>query len=185
MKARIKQHVADSLEGFSLPRYADLPAMGLYLEQVVQYVNAATGPLDLPPLTASMVSNYVKQGLVDKPVKKRYDADQLAYFIFISVTKNVLSIDNLRLFIGMQKRTYTAEVAYGYFCDQLELALEYVLGRAEQLEDTGVTESEEKTMLRYACIAAANVVYLGKCFDAARDMDVFGEQGAVFAQPEE
>ncbi len=175
MKAKIKQHVVESLDGFKLPRYGELSEVGLYLEQVVQYVNSITAMLELPPLTSSMVSNYVKQGLVDKPVRKRYSADQVAYLIFISVAKNVLSIDNLRLFIAMQKRTYESFIAYDYFCDQLELALDYVLGLSDQLEDTGVTESEEKTMLRYSCIAMANVVYLGKCFEAARTTGVFAE----------
>lgn len=175
MKAIIKQHVVDSLEGFKLPRYGELPDVGLYLDQVVQYVNSTTAMLELPPLTGSMVSNYVKQGLVDKPIRKRYSEDQLAYLIFISVAKNVLSIDNLRLFISMQKRTYESFVAYDYFCDQLELALDYVLGLSEQLEDTGVTESEEKTMLRYSAIAMANVVYLGKCFEAASATGMFAD----------
>lgn len=178
MKAKIKQHVVDALADFRLPRYAELPDVGFYLDQVVQYANSVTAPLGLPALTGSMVSNYVKQGLVDKPVRKRYSADQVAYLVFISVAKNVMSIENLRLFIGMQKRTYDSFTAYDYFCDQLELALAYVLGLSDQLEDTGVTESEEKTMLRYSCIAMANVVYLGKCFSAARSMDVFPAEEA-------
>ena len=156
------------MEGFSLPRYRELPEVGLYLEQVVQYVNGVTSALGLPPLTSSMVGNYVKQGLIDSPVKKRYGADQIAYLIFVTCTKNVLSIENLRLFISMQKATYDVFVAYDYFCEQLELALDYAFGRSEMLVDTAVTVSEEKDMLRYCTIATANVAYLGACFDAVR-----------------
>ena len=70
----------------------------------------------------------------------------------------------------MQKETYEVFVAYDYFCEQLELALDYVFGRTSSLEDTGVTVSEEKAMLRYCTIATANVAYLGKCFDSVRQM---------------
>ncbi|MBQ9955086.1 MAG: DUF1836 domain-containing protein [Eggerthellaceae bacterium] len=168
MDVQTKQIVIDSMEGFSLPRYRELPGVGLYLEQVVQFVNTVTAPLGLAPLTGSMVGNYVKQGLIESPAKKRYGADQLAYLIFITITKNVLSIENLRLFISMQKQTYDVFVAYDYFCEQFELALDYAFGRIESLEDTGVTVSEEKAMLRYCTIATANVAYLGKCFDAVR-----------------
>ena len=168
MDTQTKQIVIDAMEGFKLPRYRELPDVGLYLEQVVQYVNGATSALGLPQLTGSMVGNYVKQGLIDSPVKKRYNADQIAYLIFISAVKNVLSIENLRLFIAMQKKTYDVFVAYDYFCEQLELALDYAFGRSEMLVDTGVTVSEEKDMLRYCTIATANVAYLGKCFDAVR-----------------
>lgn len=168
MDTQTKQIVINAMEGFRLPRYRELPDVGLYLEQVVQFVNSVTAPLGLAPLTSSMVGNYVKQGLIDNPVRKRYDADQLAYLIFISTTKNVLSIENLRLFISMQKSTYDVFMAYDYFCEQLELALLFAFGRIENLEDTGVTVSEEKAMLRYCAIATANVAYLGKCFDAVR-----------------
>ena len=176
MDTQTKQIVIDAMKGFSLPRYRDLPSVGLYLEQVVQYVNGVTAALGLPLLTGSMVGNYVKQGLIDSPVKKRYSADQIAYLIFITTTKNVLSIDNLCLFISMQKETYDVFVAYDYFCEQLELALDYAFGCSEVLVDTGVTVSEEKDMLRYCSIATANVAYLGKCFDAVR---VRSEQDAA------
>lgn len=168
MDSQAKQIVNDSMEGFRLPRYRELPDVGLYLDQVVQLVNAVTAPLGFAPLTGSMVGNYVKQGLIESPVKKRYGADQVAYLIYITIAKNVLSIENLRLFISMQKATYDVFVAYDYFCEQLEHALDYAFGRVEQLEDTGVTASDEKDMLRYCTIATANVAYLGKCFEAVR-----------------
>ena len=39
MKTETKCRVAACAAGFALPRYADLPQMGLYLDQTVQYVN--------------------------------------------------------------------------------------------------------------------------------------------------
>ena len=51
----------EAIEGFRLPRYAQIPDVGLYLEQVVRYVNTHLAPLGEPELTISMVSNYVKQ----------------------------------------------------------------------------------------------------------------------------
>ncbi len=169
MNINMRQHIADSMADFRLPRYCELPNVGLYLEQVVYYVNTALEPLGVPPLTASMVGNYVKQGLIPNPVKKRYFAEQLAYLMFVSLAKSVLTIENLRLFIQMQQRTYDVPTAWDYLCDQMEMALGYTFGLIESLEDTGVTESEEKAMLRYCVIAMTNVVYLNKCFDCVRD----------------
>ena len=40
MKAETKLRVAACAAGFALPRYSDLPQVGLYLDQTVQYVNA-------------------------------------------------------------------------------------------------------------------------------------------------
>ena len=62
----------ENIEGFRLPRYEQIPNVGLYLEQVVRYVNAHLAPLGESELTSSMVSNYVKQGLIPSPIKKAY-----------------------------------------------------------------------------------------------------------------
>ncbi len=168
MDMKAKHIVVEFASDFRLPRFAEIPNVGLYLDQVVQYVNAIIEPLGISGLTASMVSNYVKQGVVGKPLKKRYYADQIAYLVFIAAAKTVLSIDNIRVFISMQHETYEARVAYDYFCDQLEGALMFVFGRTGDFADTGVTSSDEKAMLRYAVVAIANVSYLTKCFDAIR-----------------
>lgn len=169
MDATIKEQVIESTNGLSLPRYKEIPDVGLYLDQVTQYVNNVITPLGVPELTSSMVSNYVKQGLVDNPQKKRYSADQVAYLIFISVAKTVLSIENIRTFISIQKSSYDTFVAYDYFCTQLEFALEHVFGLSDVVPDTGKTRTEEKNMLRHCCIAMANVCYLNKCFDLVRE----------------
>lgn len=65
-------NMIEAIEGFRLPRYTQIPDVGLYLEQVVRYVNTHLAPLGEPELTSSMVSNYVKQGLISSPIKKSY-----------------------------------------------------------------------------------------------------------------
>ena len=78
-----------NIEEFRLPRYAQIPDVGLYLEQVVRYVNFHLAMLGEPALTSSMVSNYVKQRLIPAPQKKLYTAQHLARLIFIAVVKPV------------------------------------------------------------------------------------------------
>ena len=71
MKETTKGIIQNSINGFSLPRYNDIPNVGLYLEQVVKYISEYLEPLESFSLTSSMVSNYVKKGLVENPVKKQ------------------------------------------------------------------------------------------------------------------
>lgn len=42
----------ENIEGFRLPRYEQIPNVGLYLEQVVRYVNAHLAPLGESELTS-------------------------------------------------------------------------------------------------------------------------------------
>ena len=111
MKLKTKQKIADSLRGFRLPRYHEIPDVGLFLEQVAKYISSFLEPLGDITVTGSMISNYVKKGLVDNPVKKQYYRDQIAYLIFISMAKNVLSLEDIQLFIEIQKKTYDAKTA--------------------------------------------------------------------------
>lgn len=166
MKTTTKQQVMESLRNFRLPRYHELPNMGLYLEQTVKYISEYLAPLGDYGLTASMVSNYVKKGLVESPVKKQYDREQIAYLFFIAVAKSVLSLDALTGFIALQKRTYSLEVAYNFFCRQMEDTLHFTCELTD-VEEVGELETTDEKRLLYACIVAVTQkIYLEKCLEA-------------------
>lgn len=80
------------------PLWEELPEIELYLDQVLLYVNQVTqstlGPND-KGLTASMVNNYVKYGHVAKPIKKKYNAAQVARLIVITSLKTVFEISEI------------------------------------------------------------------------------------------
>lgn len=156
-----KTEIKTLIKDFSLPRYNDIPNVGLYLEQVVKYISEYLSPLGSFSLTGSMVSNYVKKGLVENPVKKQYDRKQIASLIFIAVAKNVLSMDDILLLFKMQEKTYEPKRAYDYFCNELENVLGYVFG-LKDIETIGSDSNDTKTMLRNTIIAVAYKVYLDK-----------------------
>ncbi len=155
----------NSIKDFKMPRYNEIPNVGLYLEQTAKYIGDALAPLFPGALTGSMISNYVKKGLVSNPVKKQYDREQIAYLIFIAVVKNVLSMDNIKLCIDIQKKTYTAVDAYTYFAEELEMLISYVFGINTVLEKTDSTSSDEKRMLHNIIITVAHKIYLEKYFN--------------------
>ncbi len=161
----IRETLRRSVENFRLPRYAELPNMGLYLEQVVRYINGFLLSVSCAEITPSMISNYVKKGFIPSPQKKQYYADQIAYLIFIAITKNVISLENIVEIFGMQKRRYTLAMAYDYFCDELENMLEFTFGQKDSPEDNlGVTKSEEKEFLRYVIISVTHSMYITAYF---------------------
>ncbi len=165
MKENRKVRVADSVRGFTLPRYDEIPNVGLYLEQTAKYISEYLDCLGDFTLTRSMISNYVKKGLITNPVKKQYDREQIAYLIFIAVAKNVLSMEDIRLLVAQQRKTYTPAVAYDYFRLELENVLFYVFGLKENLDTVGVDDTQEKDMLRSTIITVAHKVYLDKYFE--------------------
>lgn len=170
MEPEIKARMDEALPRISLPRYEEIPDVGLYLEQTVCFVNDCLAPLDEGALTGPMISNYVKKGLLDSPVKKRYSREQIAHLIYITVVKSVLSMEDIRLMLSVQRRTYDSGVAYDYFRTELQNVLDFVFGRKAEMEEVGVERaSGEKLMLRNTIITVAHKVYLSKLCAVLRE----------------
>ena len=107
---------------FHLPRYKEIPDVGLLLEQTVRLINGYLEPLGVR-ITKSMISNYVKQRIIARPVKKLYYRDQIAALIFLALSKTVLSLEGISKYLNMQRRSYHEDVAYNYFCAHFEKGL--------------------------------------------------------------
>ena len=168
MDMEMKRRMAESIRGLRLPRYAEIPTVGLYLEQTIKYINSYLAPLGCLELTGSMVSNYVKKGLIPAPVKKQYFPEQICYLFFVALAKNLTSMENIDLLISVQRATYTLPVAYDYMCGELENMLFYFFGLKDRPEELGETESDEKNLLRGLIMSAANVIYLNNYIEYLR-----------------
>ena len=178
--------MAACIEQFRMPRYREIPDVGLYLDQTVKYVNRYLAPLGCMEITSSMVSNYVKKGYISNPVRKQYAADQIAYLFFISVAKSVLSMDNIARLFDMQKKMYTSEIAYDFFCEELENMLQYTFGLKETVDEVGTPEdkSETKNMLRSTIIAVTHIIYLSNRFETLRAPEAEAADEGRMALPE-
>ena len=166
------------IEEFRMPRYREIPDVGLYLDQTVKYVNRYLAPLGCMEITSSMVSNYVKKGYITNPVKKQYDADQIAYLFFISIAKSVLSMDNIARLFDMQRKMYNSETAYDFFCEELENMLQFTFGLKDHVDEVGTPEdkSETKAMLRSTIIAVTHIIYLSNRFATMKDTTESADQ---------
>lgn len=169
MNTDMKYNLSAEMKSFHLPAYNEIPDVGLYLEQTVKYINAFFAPFPDMELTASMVSNYVKKGLVVSPVKKQYSREQIAYLIYISAAKVAVSIDNIKLMLSLQQETYPIDVAYEYFRSELKNMVDFVFGVKEKPENVGSEETEQKFLLRKAVTAFAHKMYLDMYFAALKE----------------
>ncbi len=161
------------IENFRLPRYREIPDVGLYLDQTVKYINRYLAPLGCMEITASMVSNYVKKGYIANPVRKQYSADQIAYLFFLSVAKSVLAMEHIARLFDMQKQMYSAEIAYDFFCEELENMLQYTFGLKDHADEVGTPEdrSETKIMLRSTITAVTQIIYLSSRFETLQPQE--------------
>ena len=171
MEEETYRQLAEPVRSFHLPRLEEIPDVGLYLEQVTRYVNQAVSGCGITPVTASMVSNYVKQKIIPGPKKKAYSAESIAYLLFVICMKNVATMDDIRMLIGIQQKTYALSAAYTYFCDEFENLLQYVFGLGEQPAAVGGMETDEKRLLRTALLSVTYKLYLDACLRTLRTQE--------------
>ena len=132
---------AEELSAVHLPRWDELPSLNLYMDQVLEYINDTLSFFVAQPhgrneklrgddklLTAAMINNYVKQKLLPKPEKKRYQRKHLACMIVYVLLKQVLPLTDIQKGIYLQLELCDREfqVAYDLFCQKMEMGLAYV-----------------------------------------------------------
>ena len=166
-----KTLLIESIKDFNLPEYNEIPNVGLYLEQTAKYINEYLKPIQDSPITGSMISNYVKKGLVSNPIKKQYSREQIAYLFFISVAKSVISMDDIKLLLNLQKEIYSPDIAFNYFQEELENVLRFVFEIKDTIDEIGTHHSEEKMILRNIIVAVAHKVYIDKCFKILHNIE--------------
>lgn len=169
MKNEVVNNMISSLADFQLPRYAEITNVGLYLEQTVKFINYYLAPLEGSGITSSMVSNYVKQKLIANPDKKQYYTDHIAYLMFIAITKAVVSLDDIRIMIGLQQERYTTQKAYDYFCDKFEELMQSACMASPPVDMTGDSPSDAKDLLNTALKTVVSKIYLDKYLAMFRD----------------
>lgn len=159
--------ITEEILHFHCPRYADFPQVELYMDQVLTVLEQALAPFaphgKEKLLTSTMVNNYVKQGVVSPPQKKRYNRNHLAYLLVVCVLKQFLPLSDICRLIRIQIAAYPIEQAYDYFCDVLEAALQSVFLQKEQPFVQSLNHpAPEAALVRAAAMAFANKVYLQK-----------------------
>ena len=87
--------VGEELKKTESPSWDGLPAIELYMDQVIILLNQYLGMIqdgESEAITKNMINNYVKMKVVPAPVKKKYSRTHIAYFILVCLMKQVFSI---------------------------------------------------------------------------------------------
>ena len=107
-----------------------LPDFSLYMDQVLSYMDRQVIRFDEDDgLTAAMVNNYTKRGLVPRAEGKKYSREHLAYLTVICVLKRVMSTRDMDLLIREELQgDRPVQDGYAAFCDSLDKALNITAG---------------------------------------------------------
>ena len=130
------QNLDSLLAQFHEQRPADwehLPDFALYMDQVLSYMDRQVIRFDeADGLTAAMVNNYTKSGLVPRAEGKKYSRDHLAYLTAICILKRVMSTKDMDLLIREElENSRNVRQGYADFCASLDQAMNLTADRIE------------------------------------------------------
>ncbi|WP_164845573.1 DUF1836 domain-containing protein [Anaerosphaera multitolerans] len=163
------KEIINLISNWKLLRYDEMPNFELYSDQLISIAQKQMEPFSIVDsyqnVTSSMVNNYVKAKIMKKPVKKRYDKDQLAILIVISILKTVFSIGEIDEGIkhAINKNSY--EEAYNNFCNLIEMSLK------ELFLDEFTEKNEFKDPIALACKSVASKLYVQYTLMVMREVE--------------
>ena len=111
---------AKNILEFHCPRWEELPDIGLYMDQVVSFIDSRLRAFeysnDAKVVSSTMINNYVKQKAIIPPDKKKYSREHIARLLMICKLKVVLPIASIAALIGNERQTHTEQEVYDHFC---------------------------------------------------------------------
>lgn len=154
----------ESLE-FHIPRFNELPRVPLYKDQVITYLDNLVKVIDSESdekiLTPTMLNNYVKQKVVSPPKDKKYNEKHLAYLIVVCLLKQVFTLQEICELINIQIESCPIEVAYDYFCSEVEQAIKAVFSTRDFSYPIATgTITNESQILRSTVMAVVNRIFI-------------------------
>lgn len=130
-----RERFTERLRGYSPPAWEELPDLGLYMDQIITYLERQCRALHGDKqriITPAMINNYVKCGLVIRPKGKKYNREQLAQLMMLCMLKQAVSLEDLGLL--MQARDPDSlEALYRTFCATQSKAVQDLVKMLPQL----------------------------------------------------
>lgn len=119
----------ERLEGERPVEWEGFPDIGLYMDQLINYmprqlIHYGEGEV----LTSAMVNNYIKDGAMPRAEGKRYSRTHLAYLTALCALKQVLSVKDAGLLLASAAQGQEPRGLYEQFCMELDRALDVTAG---------------------------------------------------------
>lgn len=96
-----------AIRRFKPVEWAQIPDLGLYMDQVVTFITRVYEPLygeDIHGfLSPSMINNYVKSRLIPRPTGKKYSREQIALLTMIVALKQTSSMEDIRRMLALRE----------------------------------------------------------------------------------
>lgn len=136
-----------------LPGWDALPDIGLYMDQVITYMERVLIPFYFEEkgkhVTPSMINNYAKANIIPRTKGKKYSRDHIAILLAAFTLKKVLTIQDIATLLGSFSESGEVEAFYEKFRSDMKLSVQES-DKNQEIEKTVESSSLKSLALRYA-----------------------------------
>ena len=152
-------------DSFHIPRWEELPAVDLYMEQVITLIHSNRGAffeqVGIKPITKNMINNYVKAKIVQAPVNKRYPRISVAMIIVVYILKSCYETEDVGKLIRMGVDLEAGvPLTYNRFCDAIENAVKAVFSGEVHIKEEQIPGRERKYLMENFALSFASKYYV-------------------------
>ncbi len=170
----------EEMQNIHLPRWEEFPAFELYIDQVIAFIceklymfGAESGEQLVTP---AMINNYVKNGVLHPPKKKKYDREHLAKLMVICICKRMMPLSYISEAIAVMSRMFDIGEGYNTLCDEIEYEVKcLVMPKRYPPRALNDAESRRVAMLRTLASASAHLLIFDRFIERRRRLSAVAE----------
>lgn len=130
--------IADDNKLIQMCEWENIPDFGIYSDQLLTIINDSEIMTDTDQyMTSSMINNYVKLQVIEKPKKKKYYRNQIAALMMIALMKSIMSIKDIGVFISKAQKEIGIDRIYHIFSDSIK-------NKGSSTAEDSLTEEEKR-----------------------------------------
>lgn len=171
----IVMRLIDEVSGFRQIESNLIPNIDLYMDQVTTFFDDSFAHLkrdeDDKILTKTMINNYIKDGVLPPPIKKKYTKEHMMLFSFTYTLKQILSVNDIKTVLkpvvnemGQEESKINIEALYDGFLSAQKQAYEKLADDMRQgyqtlqkaIDDGGRDEIKKHVQLSYVALLVSN-----------------------------
>lgn len=143
----------ERLSGFEVGEWDEWPDIDLYMDQVISYLERYMDYFRIYEgekiITPSIINNNTKDGVLPKPVKKKYPRSLLSNLLMFCITRQVLSGQELAAMLGELNAAEDFSEIHAEFGETLEAELQKTL-QALSDETSGLKDTDRRRLAQMA-----------------------------------
>ncbi len=155
----------EQLKNYETIKLSNMPDIDLYMDQVITFItkqlsNFSKEELD-KIITPSMINNYTKDGIIPRPVNKKYNKSHLSSILMLCIFKQILPINDITIFIDKEQEERIFQL-YDTFSlmqnDLVQKISQRISDRLLEIEDSADDDKEQLKKLSMELVIEANIL---------------------------